>query len=116
MSPSDHHPYALVTEKDGIVYVSGATSIDYTTHKPVAGRREALDAALAEVRKRLAIVGLDLSHIVKLTYFFTDLTLREEANAQYREHFAASRPARTVLGVSAIPYGGVVVIDAIAHR
>lgn len=115
MSTSEH-PYALVAEKDGIVYVSGATSIDYTTHQPVAGRREALDAALAEVRKRLASVGLDLAHVVKLTYFLTDLTLREEANAQYREHFAASRPARSVVGVSAIPYGGVVVIDAIAHR
>ncbi len=112
----DPHPYSLAFERDGIVYVSGATSIDYTTHQPVEGRREALDAALDEVEKRLASVGLGLAHVTKVTYFLIDITLREEANRQYEARFAKPRPARTVVGVSSIPYGGKCVIDVTAHR
>ena len=110
------HPYSLAYEKDGVVYISGATTIDYTTHKPVAGRREALDAALGEVEKRLASVGLTLAHVAKVTYYLADISLRSEANQQFEERFRHPRPARTVVGVSAIPYGGSAVIDVIAHR
>lgn len=113
---SEEHPYSPVVEKDGIVYVSGAASIDYSTHQPVPGRREALDAALNAVEERLGTVGLDLSHVVKLSYFITDLSLRKEANDQIIERFSAPRPARTTVQVSGIPYGAVAAIEAIAHR
>ena len=116
MADPQEHPYSLAFEKDGIVYVSGATSVDYTTHQPVPGRREALDAALDEVEKRLASVGLNLTHVVKATYYLIDLSLRTEANQQYEARFKAPRPARTVVGISSIPYGGQCVIDVIAHR
>lgn len=113
---TDQHPYSFVYEKNGIAYVSGAVSIDYETHTPVAGRREALDATLDHVETRLATIGLNLSHVVKLTYFFTDLTLRDEANEQILERFEAPRPARTTLGISELPFGATVAIEAIAHR
>ena len=113
---TDQHPYSFVYEKNGIAYVSGAVSIDYETHTPVAGRSEALGATLDHVEARLATIGLDLSHVVKLTYFFTDLTLRDEANEQILERFEAPRPARTTLGISELPFGATVAIEAIAHR
>ncbi len=110
------HPYSFAFEKNGIVYISGATTIDYDTHQPIPGRREALDAALNEVERRLGTVGLNLSHVVKVTYYLIDIGLRTEANQQFEARFQHPRPARTVLGVSAIPYGGQAVIDVIAHR
>jgi 2-iminobutanoate/2-iminopropanoate deaminase len=110
------HPYSLITEQDGIVYVSGATTINYETHQPIPGRREALDAALNEVERRLRTLGLDLAQAVKVTYYLIDIGLRTEANQQFEERFSHPRPARTVVGVSAIPYGGIAVIDVIAHR
>lgn len=116
MTDKKHHPYSLAYEKDGVVYVSGATSIDYATHQPVEGDRAALDAALDEVERRLQSVGLELRHVVKATYYLIDLALREPANQQYEARFQEPRPARTVVGVSGIPYGGKCVIDVIAHR
>ena len=110
------HPYSFAFEKNGIVYISGATTIDYETHQPIPGRREALDAALNEVERRLGTVGLNLSHVVKVTYYLIDISLRAEANQQFEARFSHPRPARTVLGVSAIPYNGQAVIDVIAHR
>ncbi len=110
------HPYSFAFEKNGIVYISGATTINYETHQPIPGRREALDAALNEVERRLGTVGLNLSHVVKVTYYLIDISLRAEANQQFEARFQQPRPARTVLGVSAIPYNGQAVIDVIAHR
>ena len=110
------HPYSKLFEKDGIVYVSGTASMDYATFTPVKGRMEACERALDEVAKRLATVGLDLSHVVKMIYFVTDVTLRDEANEQFKKHFKEPRPARTVIGVSELPFGCTVAIDAIAHR
>lgn len=83
--------------------------------QPVGGRKEALAAALERLAERLASAGGELKHLVKLTYYVTDVTLREEANEQFSEYFAEARPARTFLEVSKLPYGASVEIDAIAH-
>ena len=114
MSISSAHPYSPAKRAGDHVYVSGALSVD-ENYQPVAGRREALDAALARMSERLATAGGTLDDVVKLTYFVTDLSLREEANEQFEEHFANARPARTFLEVSALPYGASVEIDAIAY-
>lgn len=110
----DPHPYCPAFEINGFVFVSGALSID-TDGKAVGGRREALDAAMDRMAERLATAGGRLENVVKLTYFVTDVTLREEANRQFERVFAEPRPARTFLEVSRLPYEATVEIDCIAH-
>ncbi|WP_310961295.1 RidA family protein [Nocardioides terrisoli] len=109
------HPYSPAYDDNGTVYVSGALSVD-DDGIAVAGRREALDAALRNLSKRLATVGLGLEHVVKTTYFATDVSLRDEANEQYAEVFASPRPARSFVGVNNLPYGAIVEIEAVARR
>jgi 2-iminobutanoate/2-iminopropanoate deaminase len=111
----DEHPYSLAFEKDGIVYVSGAAAID-RDHNPILGDLECIEAAFEAVRSRLQPLGLGLEHVVKMTFFVTDVALRDEVNRQYVERFAEPRPARTFVEVSAIPYGARVALEAIAHR
>lgn len=110
----DPHPYSPAYEIDGFVFVSGALSID-TDGKPVAGRDQALDAAMDRMSERLATAGGRLENVVKLTYFVTDVSLREEANRQFERVFSEPRPARTFLEVSRLPYEATVEIDCIAH-
>ena len=110
----DPHPYSPAYEIDGFVFVSGALSID-TDGKAVEGRTEALDAAMDRMTERLATAGGRLHNVVKLTYFVTDVTLREEANRQFERIFSEPRPARTFLEVSRLPYEATVEIDCIAH-
>jgi enamine deaminase RidA (YjgF/YER057c/UK114 family) len=112
-SVSTHHPYSPAYIAGGLVFVSGALSID-PEGIAVEGRTEALDAAIDRMTDRLAVVGGKLSDVVKLTYFVTDLSLREEANRQFERLFAEPRPARTFVEVSALPYGATVEIDAVA--
>lgn len=110
---SDPHPYSLAFSAAGLVFVSGALSVgpDYVA---VPGRREALDAALDRMTERMATEGATLADVVKLTYFVTDVSLRKEANQQYESVFSTPRPARTFVGVNALPYGATVEIDCIA--
>lgn len=114
MQPTSDHPYAMAKRAGDFIFVSGALSVD-EDYKPVSGRKEALAAALERMTERLASEGGTLDQLVKLTYFVTDITLREEANEQFVEHFTEARPARTFLEASNLPYGAAVEIDAIAY-
>lgn len=111
---TEPHPYSPARLVAGFAFVSGALSID-TQGDAVPGRAEALDAAIDRMTERLATVGGTLDDVVKLTYFVTDVSLREEANRQFERIFARPRPARTFLAVSKLPYGATVEIDCIAH-
>ena len=109
------HPYTEAYDDGGVVYVSGALSVD-PDGSVVGGRRPALDAALEKLRFRLGTVGLDLADVVKTTYFVTDVSLRDEANEQFVDAFAEPRPARSFVEVSRLPYGATVEIEAVARR
>ncbi|MGC2863813.1 RidA family protein [Corynebacterium glutamicum] len=110
---SNDHPYSPAKRVGNFIFVSGALSVD-KDYQPVVGRKEAVDAALERMRERLATAGGELKDVVKLTYFVTDISLREECNEQFREHFLEGRPARSFVGASDLPYGATVEIDAIA--
>lgn len=111
--PTVDHPYSPAVVAGGMVYVSGALSVD-TAGRPVAGRRDALDAALARLAERLGTVGARIEDIVRATYYVTDISLRDEANEQYLEVFSQPRPARSFIGVASLPYGSTVEIEAVA--
>lgn len=110
----DPHPYSPAAQAAGLVFVSGALSID-ADGTAVPGREEAMDAALDRMTERMATAGATLADVVKLTYFVTDVTLRDEANRQFERVFEHPRPARTFVEVSDLPYGASVEIDCIAR-
>jgi 2-iminobutanoate/2-iminopropanoate deaminase len=53
---------------------------------------------------------------VKTTIYLTDLAFFPEVNGTYESFFSGDFPARTTVGVSALPRGGFVEIDAVACR
>lgn len=113
MTSNPQHPYSPAKRVGDHVYVSGALSVD-KNYQPVEGEEAALQAALDRMSERLATVGAQLSDVVKLTYFVTDVAVRDKANEQFLVHFAEARPARTFVEVSGLPYGATIEIDAIA--
>lgn len=106
---SSAHPYSPALAVGDLGFVSGALSVD-ADGAAVPRRSEALTAAMDRLIERLATVGMGLADVVKTTYFVTDVSLREEANAQV---FAEPRPARSFVEVAALPYGATVEIEAI---
>jgi enamine deaminase RidA (YjgF/YER057c/UK114 family) len=108
------HPYSSAVVANGLVFVSGSLPIG-PDGAVVEGGRAAMDAAMAQLVERMATVGVGLEHVVKLTYFVTDIALRDFANEQYIELWPEPRPARTVVGVAQLPRDAVVEIDAVAR-
>ena len=60
----------------------------------------------------LAAVGSDLGHVIHVDVYLLDVADFEAMNVAYVEAFAAHgghRPARTAIGVAALPKAGAVV-------
>ncbi|MCI2419565.1 RidA family protein [Saccharopolyspora sp. K220] len=114
MSTDPQHPYSQAVVAGGLVFVSGSLPVleDGTV---VADGRAALDAAVENMKKRMATVGADLADVVKVTYYVTDIALRDAANQQFLDLWQDPRPARTVIGVHELPYQSIVEIDAVAR-
>jgi reactive intermediate/imine deaminase len=83
--------------------------------------RELVDGGVGsqtrQVLKNLQAVvdasGASLKDVVKTTVYLTDLSTFSEMNAMYAEFFTEPYPARATVGVSALPKGAAVEIDAI---
>jgi reactive intermediate/imine deaminase len=57
--------------------------------------------------------GGELSDIVKLNVYLTDLTHFAVVNAAMADYFAEPYPARAAIGVASLPRGATVEMDAI---
>ena len=69
---------------------------------------------LDSFRVMLESVGSDLTHIVHVNVFLSQMSVFEAMNAAYIEKLGGHRPARTVIGVRA--HAAVVSASAISAR
>lgn len=110
-------PYnqAVAATPGEILFVSGQVPVDPVTGALVEGGvREQTAAVLRNLRAVLAAAGAGLEHVTKCTVFLTDLADFPVMNAVYAETFAQDAPARSTVGVAALPLGARVEIEAIA--
>ncbi|MGB0114487.1 MAG: RidA family protein, partial [Ilumatobacteraceae bacterium] len=70
---------------------------------------------MKNVEAQLASVGASLSDIVKTTCFLTDMDTFASFNAAYADALGTHRPARSTVGVSALPGGMAVEVEAWAY-
>jgi 2-iminobutanoate/2-iminopropanoate deaminase len=70
---------------------------------------------LTNLRHVLEAAGSSLSLVVKTTVFLRDINDFARMNAVYGEFFTQDPPARSAVQVAALPKGGAVEIEAIAH-
>jgi enamine deaminase RidA (YjgF/YER057c/UK114 family) len=110
------HPYTLVrTTPGGFGFVSGVLPYD-GDGRVLQERDAAVGAVLDGLRTRLAAAGFALDDVVKTTVFLTDLAWREAVNEAFHAAFAAPRPARSAVQVSALPGGAPIELEAVAVR
>jgi 2-iminobutanoate/2-iminopropanoate deaminase len=85
------------------VYVSGMVSMDAEGNVVGDGDIGAqTEQVLQNVRTALLEVGGDLSDIVKVTVFITDMTLYDSIHEVRRRHFSPPYPASSMVEVSAL--------------
>ncbi len=72
--------------------------------------------AIENVAAQLATVGASLTDVAKTLCFLTDMDTFATFNEAYVDGFGTHRPARSTIGVAALPGGGAVEIEAWAHK
>lgn len=116
-APAALGPYSQAIEWGQWLFSSGQIGIEPGSGKLVPDGIEAeTRIALANLREVLAAAGLGFADVLKTTLFLVDLADFETVNRIYAEHFTAPYPARTTVGVAALPRGARVEIEAIARR
>jgi reactive intermediate/imine deaminase len=106
--------YSQAVRAGGTVYLSGQIPLDPKTGEIVAGDMEAQVRRVFDNLRAVAIAsGGDLSHVVKVNVFLTDLAHFALVNRVMAEYFQQPYPARAAVGVASLPRGAAVEMDAI---
>jgi 2-iminobutanoate/2-iminopropanoate deaminase len=71
---------------------------------------------VANVQAQLATMGAQLTDVAKTLCFLTDMGSFETFNQAYIAGFGDHRPARSTIGVAALPIGAAVEIEAWAYK
>ena len=113
-APAAIGPYSQAVKVGNTVYLSGQIPLLPETMTLIEGN---IKGQIKQVFRNLNAVceaaGGDLNNIVKLNVFLTDLGDFAEVNKLMAQFFEAPYPARAAIGVSALPKGAAVEMDAI---
>ena len=108
-------PFSPAVRDGDRVYTSGQVAQDPATGKLVEGgvvaQTEQIFHNLAAI---LSAANKSFADVVKVNVYLTDIRDFAAMNEVYARHFAAPYPARTTIGVAALPLGAAVEIEAIA--
>ncbi len=112
-APSAIGTYSQAVNVNGTVYLSGQIALDPESMELVAGTREQIDRVFQNLRAVTEAAGGDLSQVVKLNVYLTNLADFPLVNAVMAEYFGEPYPARAAVGVAALPKGSQVEIEGI---
>jgi len=108
-------PFSQAILVNGFVYLSGQVGQDPATGKLVQGGVVAeAEQAFSNAAAVLRAAGLVFDDVVSVRVFLTRMEDYQIVNAIYARHFTEPFPARTALGVAALPLGASVEIDMVA--
>jgi 2-iminobutanoate/2-iminopropanoate deaminase len=108
-------PFSPAVRDGDRVYTSGQVAQDPATGKLVEGGVAAqTEQIFRNFKVLLEAADKSLADVVKANVYLTDIQRFTEMNEVYARHFAAPYPARTTVGVAALPLGASVEIEMIA--
>ena len=107
-------PFSQAVKVDGFLFFSGQVAQDPATGKVVEGgivaETERLFQNLSAVLKA---AGKSFDDVVCARVFLTNMGDYAAMNSIYAKHFSQPFPARTTIGVAALPLGARVEIDLV---
>jgi len=108
--------YSQAIKVGATVYLSGQIPLVPATMDLVAGDMTAQIRQVFDNLKAVAeAAGGNLSHVVKLNVFLTDLSHFPLVNQIMATYFVEPYPARAAIGVAALPRGAHVEMDGVMH-
>ena len=115
-APAAIGPYSQAVGAGRLVLCSGQLGADPSTGELAEGVEAQAERAMRNVGAVLAAAGLGYRDVVKSTIFLVDMADFTTVNAVYARFFTAPFPARSTVGVAALPRGARIEIEALAAR
>jgi 2-iminobutanoate/2-iminopropanoate deaminase len=111
-------PYSPAVRAGDFIYVSGQVPVDPLTNQTVMGDiQQETRQVLNNITRILEGCGASRADVVKCQVYLSDVKDFAAMNEVYTEFFGDAKPARTTIGVAALPLPGAKVeIDAIAYK
>lgn len=111
--PKGH--YSPAVEFNNLLFVSGQLPIDNATGDVETGAIEAqTELALRNVEAILQAANSDLSRVLQMTIYISDIEDWAAVNEVYRRILGEHRPARAIVPVKDLHFGTKIEIQAIA--
>jgi 2-iminobutanoate/2-iminopropanoate deaminase len=116
-APAAIGPYSQAVSTGGFVFVSGQLGIDPQTGDLVSPDFE-LQArqALENVKHIVIASGCQMSHVVSVDIYISNISNFKKLNELYKEYFEDPLPARAVVEVSCLPKNAGVEIKCIVCK
>lgn len=116
-APPAAGPYSQAVAHGDLLFCSGQVALvpgggDRLAEPVGVQARQCLENLDAVCRA----AGTSLDRAVKVTVFLTDIATWGELNEVYAGFFPADPPARSAIGVAALPAGAAVEVEAIVAR
>lgn len=108
--------YSQAIEASGTFYLSGQIGLDPKSMEMADGFEAQAHQVFSNLRTLAAAAGSTLDDAVKLTVFLADLGNFAKLNEIMAGYFTEPYPARSAVGVSQLPKGALIEIDAILVR
>jgi 2-iminobutanoate/2-iminopropanoate deaminase len=115
-APAALGPYSQGIRSGDFVFCSGQLGLDPATGELAVGVEAQAERSLRNLQSVLDAAGLTFDDVVKTTIFLADVNDFAAVNAVYAKFMPEPPPARSTIGVAALPKGGLVEIEAIARR
>jgi 2-iminobutanoate/2-iminopropanoate deaminase len=107
-------PYSQGVVADGVLYCSGQVPLDPATQDLVEGGiSEQAQRCLEALDAICQAAGTRLSEAARIGIYLTDMSQFPEVNEVYSSFFSEPFPARTTIGVAALPKDALVEMDAV---
>jgi 2-iminobutanoate/2-iminopropanoate deaminase len=113
-APAAVGPYSHAVQSGGLLFCSGQVPLDPQTGKLVGGTiGDQTRRCLENLQVVCAAAGASLDDAVRMGIYVTDMSTFPQVNEAYGAFFGDGPPARSTIGVAALPLGASVEIDAI---
>lgn len=114
-APKAIGPYSQAVRSGNTIYASGQIALDPATGNLVTGDFTAQARRVFDNLKAvLTEAGAEFNNVVKATVYLADLSNFQTLNTIYAEYMGDHKPARSTVGVAALPRGAMVEIDLVA--
>jgi 2-iminobutanoate/2-iminopropanoate deaminase len=112
--PAPVGPFSFAVHGGDLLFLSGQVAQDPATGKLIDGdAARQTDQILRNLTTILEAAGRDLGDVVRVGVYPADMADFAAMNEEYGGHFTEPYPARTTIGVAALPLGAAVEMDVV---